>query len=325
MTFKHFIITRFNIPFIRKENVDFLFEIEYLKKRFEIFRQFCYHSIKGQSCQNFIWLVLFDHRTPNTFKQLNKQWNEEWNNYVPIYIDFTKLSSIPVDNSYVHEACRCAMLMPQKYEAKNMKELHYEDYISRVLIPQYINNIIHSFIDKDTKYVITTRIDNDDCFDKDMIATIQKYATEEIVNKIINFDNGIQYIEGRNICQSFFYPNGHFTSIIESTLNPLKTAIYWEHYFIDLYKEVVHFKEKPLWLEIIHDNNAINTLKLNQNNHLMWDVNLHPFSIDRHWNRYTTFVSLFKSPSSYIWPKFKMLFHLHQLKHIILNLLYNGQ
>lgn len=317
MKYRHFVITRFNVPFIREGNVDFLLGIEYLTKRFELFERFCFCSMRNQSCQDFLWLVLFDSRTPECFKQINEKWHKDWSNYLPIYIDMQALKSQEIDESYVYEACRCAQLARNGYDACVIDDLNYEDLTSRVLIPQLMDTIIRSMIEDDTDCVITSRIDNDDCYEKDMIAEVQKCAMQENVDKILNFDYGIQYLEGKNICQSFYYPNGHFTSIIEPVSQPLKTVIYWEHYFIDRYKNVLHISAKPLWMEILHDSNAVNTLKLNKHNNLLWNVDLHNYGLNVSWGSLATLISIFSHFGIFLWPNIKLVLHLQKLKLIV--------
>lgn len=63
--FKHFILTRFNIPFIRKDSVDFLFSDSYLNERYSIFENTCFSSMCNQKNKDFIWLVFFDKRRPS--------------------------------------------------------------------------------------------------------------------------------------------------------------------------------------------------------------------------------------------------------------------
>lgn len=317
MNYKHFILTRFNIPFKSEVNIEQLTENNYLEKRFKLFFDFSFSSILNQSRQNYFWFVFFDSRTPLKYKLLNKKLQNILPAYFPIYVDFSELSNLKCDDTYIREAIRCASLARNSYIAEDSSNLNYEDFTSRVLIPQYINNLIRQHIDPDTKYVITTRIDNDDCFETDMIKCVQEQALKVNLDKILNFDNGLQYIANKNICQTFFYPNNHFTSIIEPVNRPIKTILYWEHYFIDRYKEVIHIDTKPLWMEVIHDNNAVNSLKLGRENRLMWNVDLQPFGTSKRWNYVATLAALMIHPTAYFWPHIKKALHLSKLKRLL--------
>ncbi len=80
--FNHFILTRFNLA-IRGR---IALEPEWLNHRFELFERFCYPSVVGQSNQNFKWLVFFDSRTPEVFKNKVREYSQ-YQNFVPVYTD----------------------------------------------------------------------------------------------------------------------------------------------------------------------------------------------------------------------------------------------
>ncbi|AFY32499.1 glycosyltransferase [Calothrix sp. PCC 7507] len=91
-SFQHFIITRFNV------RVDYSksragINPDWLSHRFKLFDQFCYSSVRGQSNQNFKWLVFFDSETPEYFKSKIKKY-AEWQNFIPLYIDCEFTSQI---------------------------------------------------------------------------------------------------------------------------------------------------------------------------------------------------------------------------------------
>ncbi len=82
MSFAHLIITRFNLRYPNSEPVS----EAWLAHRLPLFRDFCYASVRGQTCQNFRWLVLFDTTTPPAFRaQIDEL--ATWDNFVPCYID----------------------------------------------------------------------------------------------------------------------------------------------------------------------------------------------------------------------------------------------
>lgn len=78
--FNHFILTKFNLA--RKGGV--ALEPEWLNHRFELFEQFCYPSVVGQTNQNFKWLVFFDSKTPELFKNKIREYSQ-YKNFVPVY------------------------------------------------------------------------------------------------------------------------------------------------------------------------------------------------------------------------------------------------
>ena len=80
--FNHFILTRFNLAIRGRIGL----EPEWLNHRFELFERFCYPSVVGQSNQNFKWLVFFDSRTPEVFKNKVREYSQ-YQNFVPVYTD----------------------------------------------------------------------------------------------------------------------------------------------------------------------------------------------------------------------------------------------
>lgn len=90
--FKHYVITRFNIKFSGTKNkylsgIDVSCDEEYLSKRFEIFHQFTYPSMKGQVCKNFEWLVFFDTQTPEKYKKIIEECQKDCPEFLPLFID----------------------------------------------------------------------------------------------------------------------------------------------------------------------------------------------------------------------------------------------
>lgn len=299
---KHFVLTRFNIPFIRKENIDFLFSEDYLEKRFRIFREFCFESMKLQTSQNFEWLVFFDIRTPNRYKQINEEWQKQMPNYHPIYLDMDLLSN-EYDNPVFMN-----MTMETNRGISSVNELSYGDYTIHVTMAAYISDLINSFCDTHVQNIITTRIDNDDSFHCSMIKNIQdEISKRSEVNYVLSFDNGYQYIAGSSILQTFYYPNSHFTSYIEHKSDHLQTILYWDHFFVDKYKKVVHVDNKlPLWIEICHDSNVVNSLSTKKGNHIVWgNINLRDYGIKKNWSSLNTLINILSHPTLFLLPNIR--------------------
>jgi hypothetical protein len=83
MTFRHFIITRFNVNIHPVEDAFRLGET-WLTQRFELFCKFCFPSVRHQESQDFTWLVLFDEQTPARFKRIVGSF-ERYPNFVPVF------------------------------------------------------------------------------------------------------------------------------------------------------------------------------------------------------------------------------------------------
>lgn len=80
----HFVVTRFNLrPSVAVTGK--ALDVKWLESRFELFERFCWPSLKGQTEQNFKWLVLFDEATPEPIRQRIAGY-ARWPNFVPVYL-----------------------------------------------------------------------------------------------------------------------------------------------------------------------------------------------------------------------------------------------
>jgi hypothetical protein len=79
----HFILTRFN-PRIG-EGLRGLDE-DWLEARIALFEDFCAPSVRRQTCQDFIWLVFFDVRTPPAVRQRIDELVERFR-FEPVWLD----------------------------------------------------------------------------------------------------------------------------------------------------------------------------------------------------------------------------------------------
>lgn len=68
-TFDHYILTRFNVNWLKNTRTDKngipVNSHEWLNQRIGLFEKYCYPSMINQTCQNFKWLIVFDPATPS--------------------------------------------------------------------------------------------------------------------------------------------------------------------------------------------------------------------------------------------------------------------
>lgn len=83
----HVILTRFNLKSAFGDPKTRL-DPAWLHHRFDLFDRFCFPSVRGQSNQNFKWLVLFGSDTPENFKAKVAGYTN-WDNFIPLYLDMT--------------------------------------------------------------------------------------------------------------------------------------------------------------------------------------------------------------------------------------------
>ena len=230
-TFKHFIITRFNIPakYAGRKNqnismVDPKTDEKYLDNRIRLFEKYTFPSIKNQTNKNFKWLVLFSDQTPEKYKNHMNKLQMECEMFCPLYL--------------------------QDEEAYDFDN--------------YLKSVLENF--KCDVY-ITTRIDNDDAISVKMVERIQNfYEKNKNDNVLLSFSYGLQYTEkNKKLAFQNIFGN-HFITMILPGAD--KTVISFPHNDIPekIKKVNIGEKTKPMWIEVIHETNYANQTFFNIKN-----------------------------------------------------------
>lgn len=94
MQTQHFLITRFNLrtyspEIVTNNDADLAIKDEWLSHRFQLFEQYCFPSVKGQTNQNFQWLVFFDAKTPDKYLLKIEALKKEFTLFQPIFLSPT--------------------------------------------------------------------------------------------------------------------------------------------------------------------------------------------------------------------------------------------
>lgn len=247
----HAIITRFNLSIKYNgsignvDGIDTCRDENYLSNRFEIFEKYTFPSVIAQSCREFKWIVMFHQETPERFKEKLKELEEKGRGiFVPLYM--------------TEEECAKASVILNAYLKKQAE-------------------------DRGETIVVTTRMDNDDAIHRDYVKEIQKSVLENGKKQnsyYINFNNGLQWIPSKGFLRKFYYPNNHFLSLVTPIEN-LRNALEFSHGFIDReYKQCQGKSTEPMWIEMIHTSNYMNSEKINIFQ-MYWDYDvLEKFQID---------------------------------------------
>lgn len=257
MTFEHYIITRFNLPVfamkVNKAVTSSALSDEYLNHRFFIFENYCYSSIKNQTCQNFKWLVLFDINTPDKFKEWADRLHKEYNNFIPCYLDINEYKELPKDYVTIYNENADLLYKTDKghVELEEMK-LHH------IITPAFIRDQIQQLSNSIPDYYITTRIDNDDAFHKDMIKIVQERFLSNPQKVLYDFPYLYKYVLHDGVVYKFTLKNGHFSSLIEPKSITPQFVTYWNHLFVEQFVKTEHIYTKPLGVELVHGMNVCN-------------------------------------------------------------------
>ena len=112
-----------------------------------------------------------------------------------------------------------------------------------------------------TKYLITTRIDNDDSVSYDFIELIQREFNYSQVTRLINFNKGFAY---DSIYKKLYIRNSYnspFISLIEEMDKNIKTVFYDQHQRLHFYFKLKKINTHPCWCSIIHQRNTANSIR----------------------------------------------------------------
>lgn len=108
------------------------------------------------------------------------------------------------------------------------------------------------------KYLITSRIDNDDAFSKDYVRMTQDiFANQGFL--FLNYSKG--YVLGKSGIYLDEQLSNPFVSLIEK-IEGFKTVIFPEsHTKISNYGPVKQISARPAWLQVVHERNLINKIR----------------------------------------------------------------
>ena len=131
MSFKHFIITRFNLSkrWDKDKFGNATLDSTWLTDRYRLFEDFCLPSIKGQTSKNFEWWVYFDSETDDFYKNKNDDLNKEFPNFKPKYEN----SYDDFQNRMHHDVWKNAL----KEEVKELKNVNQ----TLEKTPEYLDRI----------------------------------------------------------------------------------------------------------------------------------------------------------------------------------------
>ncbi len=88
MKLQHFILTRFNILLWQQDKEGGKVRTtKWLRHRCELFEHYCLPSVKGQTCQDFEWIVLIDSNTPEQFMARIAEYQKDCPQMIPVYVE----------------------------------------------------------------------------------------------------------------------------------------------------------------------------------------------------------------------------------------------
>ena len=221
--FHHFVITRFDLRAAKwrtdKNNQPTLSDAWYAQ-RFQLFEQYCFHSMELQTNQQFDWLIIMDERTKAAHRQ--------------------RLSDIIGKYGNMH------LLL----------NFGFDRYLEKIL--EKIRSICLTKFGQIPKYMLTSRLDNDDCLHPSFIEEIQKQTTALEEKTLIDAMTGF-YIDPMTLNMvRMSVPNNPFLSIYEDTDQMGSVLARMHHEWHDFFPRIE--LSRPLWATVVHQSNLRNRL-----------------------------------------------------------------
>jgi hypothetical protein len=230
---KHFLITRFNLKnteWNTSRDGGQILDHAWLEHRFRLFEQYCLPSVKNQTNQNFEWYVFFDTDTPAAFMARIDAIASAYRNFRPCFV-----SNINAVTGYLQQCISTSS--GSGSETGTVTGNDTSDH-----------------------YIITSRMDNDDAIHKDYIATIQSLFVPQhgtVIDLRLGYQLGIiGSTTDIRLKNNIFNP---FVSLVEHSQH-FSSALSKSHKEWTNANAIITFYDKPLWIELVHERNKLNTM-----------------------------------------------------------------
>lgn len=213
----HCIITRFSYRFCKTDPIDKLLSDERLEHRLKIFTKYCWPSIINQRCNNFYWIIIIDPLLPNKYK---------------LYL-IDLINSFYRSSDYNKYGPRKIILHMWDWDNNKLERIDWIlDYFDKATIP---------------KYLITTRLDDDDALSKIFVKQIQSHLTnrKEIISDFLYLSYCLGY---------YYYSNSHSLKVTKSPMIALGLSL------------ITHIKKWPMCV-YLGNHTRIPTYLRNPQNH----------------------------------------------------------
>jgi len=111
--------------------------------------------------------------------------------------------------------------------------------------------------------LLTSRLDSDDILAIDYVNKLHEVASSLSGRHVINFDHGAILFSKNNKRYLYEYEDesNPFTSLMEPFALTLSTILAANHTTLHDFANVVHVKDKPMWLQVVHGGNVSNRVR----------------------------------------------------------------
>ena len=218
-----FLLTRFNLNLFPKDKEGISTRTEeWLDDRFRLFEKYCFPSVLNQSCKDFIWVVLYDDKTPTKYKEKITSYQDQMKNFLPVFFS--------------------------SEEAENHKSL--------------INQVVAGHKDESSCLITARVDNDDALHkDFIKNATNLKEQTKEL-NHFYSFGIGLQYYVKKNFAVRLRYEKNHFLVSVTNHYDKGRVRNILEFLHPSIADYGVPFtcvnNVEPMWVEVVHQHNVNN-------------------------------------------------------------------
>jgi hypothetical protein len=280
MSFLHVILTRFSFRFKPTDPTDKLLATDRLDERIAMFEKFCYSSITNQTSRDFYWIIIIDPLLPEKYVEilnnliLRHKSSEKYPTHGPREIWLNKwdwqIDGQPVSTG--HKLGRIDWIL-EYFKGLGMA------------VP---------------KYMITTRLDDDDCLVDTYISLAQADLKKTPINgfRYISFSVGYQHYINKKFLRKYKLPMIALGLTLITDINKYPMCVYLGchthiHGYLrdpkkhpDLYKMYLKNKEYPS-STILQRKQINDRLRIVRNGGPVWVRNVHDFNLQKNIGRNT--------------------------------------
>ena len=214
-TFKHVILTRFNIRYVEDPDVPSIgTDPDWLADRFALFDRHCLPSVRAQREQNFSWILFFDRATPEPFAERARELGAGQSNILPVFVD-----DLPIE---------------------------------------FVKNAVRDLVPGSAKWVLTTRLDNDDALHEDFVRSVQSAQRFERA-EVLNCPQG--YVLSGSRAYKLRHSSNAFISLSEPLAIFQTVFSIQRHVYARESYPVRQLDESPLWMQVVHGKNISNRVR----------------------------------------------------------------
>lgn len=193
---------------------------EWLEHRFSLFERFCLPSLMGQTCGEFVWIVLFDSSTPDCYKKRVEGYRAMCPQFAPIYVE-----------------PKCG---------RNFAQIFREEVIKRM----DSGRILTTYLDNDDAL--------DRRFVEDVQRRAEMLVDNTVINYNDGFQYYVEHNFMLSICYPTNHFVSVVEAADPNGLKTIYG--YGSHAYIHNIPgvKIGHVKGQPIWCEVVHDRNMDN-------------------------------------------------------------------